>query len=128
MFRIFYYADEKYNISERELDDSEIRRISRELMPFIVEDEIRELMAKKLGLEESIVKEKDFDVDVCLLKFKKPEVVVEVKWKENILKKDVDKAVMSLERINAKKKYLFVPDKRQVKTDKIEVIDITDLL
>ena len=66
-------------------------------MPILVEDNIREFLSEKFDLEETVVHAKDFDVDGCLLKFKKPEVVLEV----------------NLKKVNAKKCLLFVPDKRK---------------
>ncbi len=81
--RIYYYADEKYNLSERKVSGKEILRIIDELMPRIVEDNVREFFAEKYGIRESIIEAKDFDVDGCLLKFKKPEIALEIKWGKN---------------------------------------------
>ena len=49
-------------------------------MPRIVEDNIREYFTEKYGLSESVAEGKDYDIDGCLLKFKKPEILLEVKW------------------------------------------------
>jgi len=83
LMRIFYYADEKYNISERALSEAEMERLVGEMMPRVVEDNVRELLAKHLGLEESVAEAKDFEVNGCLLRFKKPEVALEVKWRKS---------------------------------------------
>jgi AAA+ ATPase superfamily predicted ATPase len=99
--RIFYYADEKYNISERKLNEKEIKRIVDEIMPRIVEDNVREFLSEKFGLEETVVQAKDFDVDGCLLKFKKPEVALEVKWRQKI---NTDGISKNLKKINASEK------------------------
>ena len=128
LVRIFYYADEKYNISERRVTEGELERIVDEIMPLLVEDSIREFLAEKLGLEESVAQAKDFDVDGVFLRFKKPEVLVEVKWKETIKTSDISG---HLQKLKAKKSYLFVPDKRKIKTDTVlgmEVVDILDFL
>jgi len=125
--RIFYYADEKYNISERKLNEKEIERIIDEIMPIIVEDNIREFISEKYGLEESLFEAKDYDVDGCLLKFKKPEIALEVKWGKKI---NIEEVENNLKKIKAKKKLLFVPDKRKIKIkdSSIEIIDILDLI
>lgn len=126
--KLFYYADEKYNISERKPDEKEMERIIDEIMPKIIEDNIREFFADKFGLKETVVEAKDYDVDACLLKFKKPEMVVEVKWKENVSKEDIIKAEKSLSRIDAKKKILFVPDKKMLHSSILDIVDISDFI
>jgi len=126
--RIFYYADEKYNISERKASPEELLRIVEELLPKIVEDEIREFAAQRHGLAESVMEGKDYDVDACLLKFKKPAIAIEIKWKGNISTSDVRAAEENLKRTGAPEMWLFVPDKKKmgVKTT-LRVIDIDDL-
>ncbi|MBU4190410.1 MAG: ATP-binding protein, partial [Candidatus Thermoplasmatota archaeon] len=126
--KLFYYADEKYNISERKPDEKEMERIIDEIMPKIVEDNIREFFADKFGLKETVVEAKDYDVDACLLKFKKPEMVVEVKWKENVSKEDITKAEKNLGKIDAKKKILFVPDKKMLHSSILDIVDISDFI
>lgn len=128
--RLFYYADEKYNISEKMPNDAEIRRIIDELMPKIVEDHIREFLADTLGLGESIIEAQDYDIDGCLTKFNKCEVALEVKWKNEISKEDVLRAEKVLANVESKRKLLFVPDKAKVrfKSDKIEIVDISDFV
>ena len=125
--RIFYYADEKYNISERKLNEKEIKRIVDEIMPRIVEDNVREFLSERFGLEETVVQAKDFDVDGCLLKFKKPEVALEVKWRQKV---NTDEISKNLKKINAKKYLLFVPDKRKIGVENkdLEVVDILDFI
>ncbi|MBO3769801.1 MAG: AAA family ATPase [Thermoproteota archaeon] len=126
LLRMFFYADEKYNISERRLSNIEALRIVDELMPRIIEDSIREFFAEKYGLRESVLQAKDFDVDSCLLKFNKPEIVLEVKW-GRINSTDVRKAEENLGKVPSKRKILFVPDKRLVKSSKLEVLDVDDV-
>ncbi|CEG13295.1 hypothetical protein MSIBF_A3620002 [groundwater metagenome] len=130
LMRLFYYSDEKYNISERKPSDAELLNIISELMPRIVEDEIREFLANKFGLQESAGRGKDYDIDLILLKFKNPELVGEVKWKDSIKSGDVEKTYKNLEKIETKEKILFVPDKKiYPKNQKgIKVVDIMDFV
>ena len=126
--RLYYYADEKYNISERKLSKKEVKRILDEIMPVIVEDNIREFISEKYDLEETLFEAKDYDVDGCLLKFKIPEIALEIKWGKKI---NIEEIENNLKRIKSKKKLLFVQDKREIKVDKknhIDVIDIFDLI
>ncbi len=124
--RIFYYSDEKYNISERNPTEEEIEAIVAEMMPKIIEDCVRELIARKRGLTESIVEASDYDVDAYLLKFKKPKIAVEVKWKKVNLK-DLEKAETTLQKVEAEEKLLFIPDKKKFNyKTKLEITDILD--
>ena len=128
LMRIFYYADEKYNISERQAGSVEIERIVDELLPHIVEDEVRLYAAEKLGLEESVIQGADFDVDACLLRFDKPQMAMEVKWKNKIDAQDFKRAEKNLDKVDAKERVLFVPDKMGIKTPTgLKVIDVSDL-
>ena len=124
--RIYYYADEKYNLSERKVSESEIFSIIDEIIPRIVEDNIREFLAEKHGLKESVIESKDFEIDGCLLKFKKPETLLEVKWKK-LKKVDIEKAEKNLSMIEAKNKILFVTDKKGIKSN-VTIIDVSDLI
>ena len=124
--KAFYYADEKYNISERQLSEKEAMEIVSSLMPGLVEDNIREYYAYNLGLRESIIEGKDHEIDACLLKFRKPHVVMEVKWK-SLKKDDISRAEENLNRYKARK-ILFVPEKEKAESSYLEVNDPSDLL
>lgn len=126
--RLFYYADEKYNLSEQERPGRELRRVVDELIPRVVEDAVRTAFAEKLGLREAVVEAADHDIDACLLKFQKPEVVIEVKWKKKVDSEDVRKAEQTLHRIGAKRRLMFVPDRAGLTSDKIEIVDVSELL
>lgn len=129
LIKFFYYADEKYNISERDITNKEVERIAQEIMPKIVEDNIREFLALKFGLSEAIIETKDYDIDACLLRFNKPEAVVEIKWKEKINNNELLKIEGDLNKIQAKKRYLFVQDKSKVKSKlKVDIVDINDFI
>lgn len=128
LVRIFYYADEKYNISERALDEKEMERLVEEMMPKVVEDNVRGLLAERFGLEESVAEARDFDVDGCLLRFRELEVALEVKWRGELGEGEARKIVERLGRLGAKRRILFVPDKRKVTAKGVEVVDILDFV
>lgn len=124
--KIYYYADEKYNISERKGFEIELAAIIDETMPKIVESNLREFFAEKHGLREGIVEEKSFEIDGCLLKFKKPDLLLEVKWK-NCKKQDIRNAEENLRKIEAREKFIFVPDKKNIKSE-FKLMDVSDLI
>ncbi len=124
LMKLYFYADEKYNFSE-EANQKKAKLILAELIPRLIESNIREYLAYKYGLKESIFEAKDFDIDGILLKFKKPEIALEVKW-GRMNKKEIDKAEEVLGKIDAPRRILFVQNKKGI-SSKLEVLDAEDL-
>ncbi len=127
LIHLYYYADEHYNISERDPSMKEMDRIVDDLMPHLIEDQIREYLAKKHGLTEGVIETSEHDVDVCLLRFQKPQIVGEVKWKDEVSRSDVKRAEEVLSKYEADKRFFFVPDKESVRSDELEIKDVDDL-
>ena len=128
LMRLFFYADEKYGISQRRINDAESERIIDELIPHIVEDNIREHIAAKLGLEENVLEAKDYEIDGVFLRFKKPVALLEVKWGRKIGGRDIRKVEEKLDRLPAGRKILFVRDKAGLRSKSLEIMDVFDLL
>ncbi len=124
--KIYYYGDEKYNLAERKITLEEISPIIDELMPRIVEDTIREALAEKYNLRETVFDGDNYEIDGCLLRFNKIEIALEVKWGK-ISVEDIKRVEQNMQKLNPKKKILFVPDKTGIKFDG-EVLDVLDLL
>jgi hypothetical protein len=59
------------------------------------------------------------------LKFKKPEIALEIKWGD-LDKEDILRSEEILEKIDAPKKFLFVADKKGINS-KLNVVDVHDL-
>jgi len=78
LMKLYFYADKKYNFSE-EATAKKAELILDELMPRLIESNVREFIASKYGLKEAILSEKDREIDIFLLKFKKPYLVGEVR-------------------------------------------------
>ncbi len=125
--RIYYYGDEKYNLSERKASDKELLIIIDELIPRLVEDMVREAIAEKEGLRETIMESADYEIDGCLLKFKTPEIALEVKW-GNTAALNISAINEQLKKPNARKRILFVPDKKKLDSNELIIMDPTDLL
>ena len=56
-----------------------------------------------------------------MIRFKKLEVIAEVKWKTEIKRDEIKNIERKLGKIRAKKKFLIVPDEADVKTN-LEVL------
>jgi hypothetical protein len=130
LIEMYYYADEKHNLGEIELGESLFSAIYESVFPRIMERSIRSFLARKLGLIEAVAVERDYDIDGCLMRFKKCEVALEVKWKKDVRKEDVLRAQEVLAKVDSKRKLLFVPDKTMVKirSESLEIVDFSDFI
>jgi hypothetical protein len=130
LVEMYYYGDEKYNISELDLENEHFSLVYESIFPKIIERCVRSFLARKFGLREAVVIEPDYDIDGYLMKFKKCEIALEVKWRKKINKKEVLRAEEVLSKVKSKRKLLFVPDKNEVeyKSEILEIVDITDFI
>lgn len=130
LVELFYYGDEKYNLSEAPVHPPLIAPIVDVCMPHLIERSMRNLVAKKFDLMENVILERDYDVDGYLTKFKKGEIALEVKWKKTVDAKDIERAEQVLSRFPAKRRLLLVPDKNSIshRSSVLEIIDIEDLI
>lgn len=129
LVRLYYLADEKYNLSEQQSPGDILDEFLSQNIPFVVEDAVREALAHKLGLIETVFEDKDFGVDGILLKLKKPELILEVKWKNKIKTEEIEDIKRNLLKFKAKRHILFVPDKEKcTAVHGVELMDPRDLL
>lgn len=126
--KIYYYLDEKYSIGDRKVSKKEMETLMKEITPRVIENSIRELMSELFGMNLFLHEASDFEVDGILVKFSKPEIAFEIKWKSNVDKNDIKKAENNLGRIGVKRKILIVPDMSKIKSDSIEIIDVHDMI
>ena len=126
LIRLFFYAEEKFAISDRSVSGKEIEEILSILLPRIVEDNVREIISLHENLVETIIEDSDYDVAGYLLHFERPQIALEVKWgdKEN----DISKIENKLLTIIAEKRVLFVTDRTNLSSEKISLMDVSDLL
>ncbi|MEA3558615.1 MAG: hypothetical protein U9R75_05110 [Candidatus Thermoplasmatota archaeon] len=126
--RTYYYVDEKYCIADRDISQKESNRYIEDIFPHIVEDSIQEMFAKKYGLSLFVHHDPDNEVEGIFTRFKKPILALEVKWKNRISMEDIKRAEKSLGRIPAPRKVLFVPDKKGLQSEALEIMDISDMI
>ncbi len=124
---LFYSMDERYGIGERTVSPGECEAYVRELMPHIIEAEIRDLMASLSGMRAYVHHDPDSEMDGIFVRFKRPESVLEVKWRESIGRNDVRKTEKKAEKLGLKG-VLVVPDKKGLKSDVLDILDVEDLI
>jgi len=125
LIKLYYYADKKYNISERDLNVEDLFPILEKIFPKIVEQKVRENLAKENGLIETIYESPELEIDGILLKFQKPEIALEIKW-QTPKKSEIKNCENKLKKINSKKKIIFVKNKDKVKSE-FDIWDVEDL-
>jgi len=121
---LFFYADEKYGLSETQISERFISDIIDEKIPFHIEYFVKSLVSKIYGMVS--VKIEEPEIDITLISFNKIKVVGEVKWKK-ITMGDVKRIEEKLSKFNAEK-LLIVKDKRGLKSDVLKIFEIKDLL
>ncbi len=126
LIRLFFYAEENFAISDRNVNIKEIDKILSTLLPRIVEDNVREFISLQESLIETIVEDSDYEVDGYLLRFEKPQVALEVKWENRV--RDIDKIETNLLSIIAEERVLFVTDRSDLKSERIRLMDVSDLI
>ncbi|MHB8359294.1 MAG: AAA family ATPase [Thermoplasmataceae archaeon] len=126
LIRLFFYAEEKFAISDRSVSGKEIEEILSILLPRIVEDNVREIISLHENLVETIIEDSDYDVDGYLLHFERAQIALEVKWGNKI--KNISKIENKLLTIIAEKRVLFVTDRTNLRSEKISLMDVSDLL
>ncbi|HDO19227.1 MAG TPA: ATP-binding protein [Thermoplasmatales archaeon] len=104
MIDLYYYLDEKYNLSETELED----RYFIEKFPVHVEQFFRGLIAKVLGMRAFMIRKPDVEINLAFADHKKLKVVGEVKWKGNVGRGEIRKMEEKFSRYRSCKKILVV--------------------
>ncbi len=118
---LYFYSSAKYLYDETGVFKEEA---VKHLLPIHVEWFIEELLSEITGLEP--MKILDPEIDVALGRGKRPEVVVEVKWRD-VDRVDVRKVEKKLERFRARR-VLVVKDPSGVESESLEVWGPDDLL
>ena len=123
---LYYYLDEKYNFSERDLEEKYIT----EKIPMHVEDFIRELLGKIFGMRTFIINKPNMEVEIALARFKKLKIVGEVKWKKKVSKSEIKEIEEKLEKFKGCRKILVVPSEDAVEKEPegVEVWDVGKIL
>ncbi|RLE60616.1 MAG: ATP-binding protein [Thermoprotei archaeon] len=121
MIDLYYYLDEKYNFSERDLDV----KYFREKLPHHVETFFRNLLAKIFNLTPAAVV-KPYEIDVALVEFNKLRVVAEVKWRKSLDKSVLRRIERKLSSFRNVRRILIVPSE-SILPERLEDIEVWDV-
>jgi len=120
----FFYLDSKYgeNVAGKEIIEGWNNKVS-----FYIEDFVEAIMSNYYDLSPVKYSLPNNEIDVCLKKFKRIEVIGSVKWK------DINKVDLALVKknlnIDVKNKFLLVKNKgNKKKEDDIDIYDEKDLI
>lgn len=121
---IYFYANEKYGLSERQVPEIFIKAVINEKLPIHVERFVKSLVSKIYGLPT--VKIEEPEIDFALTTFKKISVVGEVKWKcPNAM--ELRKIEEKLGKF-AEEKLLIVPEKIGIESKVLKIFEPWELL
>jgi len=125
----YYYLDAKYGISEREIQFLQAKKVLEIKMPHYVEQFIMNFLSKIFGLWPEKIIEKNHEIDIALVDFKKLKAVVEVKWRKNITNEVLKEVGRKLEKYNCRK-ILIVPNEEELpaSSEKLEIWDVKKIL
>jgi hypothetical protein len=125
----YYYLEAKYGISEREIQLLQAKKVLEIKIPHYVEQFIMNLLSKIFGLWPEKIIEKEYEVDIALVDFKKLKAVVEVKWRKNITNEVLKEVERKLEKYNCRKIFI-VPNKVELpaSSEKLEIWDVKKIL
>ena len=107
---LYFYLDSKYGFSEIDIQETMVEKAFRELLPLHVERFFRNLLAKIYGMTPAKIVEKDYDIDVVLLDYKRIKLIGEIKWREHIREEELRKIEFVLSKFATAKKIIIVPD------------------
>ncbi len=109
-----YYLDAKYGAFDYPVSERMIARAWEQRKGIYMEWFFERLLSETYGLEP--VKIYDTEIDITLAEFDRIRVAAEVKWQNRVTKADVRKAERKLEEIDAEKKLLIVPERKELDT------------
>ena len=129
MIDAYFYLDEKYNFSEEQISQKQILDVLENITPRYIEDFVRVFLAKQWSLSPKKIVSPNLEVDIALTRFKKLEIVGEVKWKKKISRKEVMHIEEKLTEFSCRK-ILVVPNKKSLEftPNNIEVLTAKDLV
>jgi len=127
VFDLHFYLDEKYGYIESDIPKNFIGKVIEIKIPFHVEQFFRNLLSKLFGMKKVIIEEPE--IDIALTDFKKLKVIAEVKWKNRVSKREIDKIERAFSNFDCRK-ILIVPDKKglEKKPKGIEVWDVKKIM
>lgn len=121
---LYFYLISKYDYVEQQIDLRFIEEVYELKLPFHVEDFLAQLLAKLKHLQ--FTKIQNPEIDIALTKFKKLELVGEVKWRKDEKNKE-DKIAQKLNEFNAKEKIVISKSEIKSKIMQLELKDIIEL-
>ena len=128
LFKVFFALDERYNISDRDLSRKQLRTLIDEMIPHVMEEILRKAVSEATGTISLVDQSPDDEIDGIFLKFKKPVIAMEVKWKDRIRGNEAEKIKERLMAHDVERRILVVPDKKIVTIKGVEILEPVDIL
>ncbi len=121
-----FYLNGKYAFYETGKPIDFGLKVLRAKLPFLMERFMERFLIDVIGGRP--VKVFEPEVDILLLEFKKPKVVAEVKWRDEISRKEVERIERKLAAFDVRERILIVPHAENIPETNLEVWDIKDMV
>ncbi len=125
LMNIYYYLDNRYNISNRNTSLEEVKPTLQKLINLEIQNFIADLFSELYEGRKEYFVSPDKEVDFIITKRNKLEIIGEVKWKLAD-KEDVIKFLKNSERFNGKR--ILVCKNSRIADNNVEIISSKDLM
>ena len=123
LFDLYFYLISKYDYVEQDIPKEYVKEIVKVKFPYHVEDFFNSLFSKLRGLKS--VKINKPEVDIALMKFKKLELIGEVKWRNEFKNKE-DEIYKKLDNFDSKEKIIISKSNIASEIKQIELSEIIE--
>lgn len=124
IMNIYYYLDDRYNITNREVSLEEIKPTLRKLINFEIQNFLADFSAEKFSGRKEYFLSPSKEIDFIITQRNKPLIVGEVKWKKISLA-DVENFKESSADFFCRK---ILMGKQGIKSEEIEVLDSQSII
>lgn len=124
IMNIFYYLDDRYDITDREVSFEEIKPTLNRLINFEIQNFLADFFAEKFSGRKEYFLSPSKEIDFIITQRNKPIAVGEVKWK-NISKEDIENFKKSSADFFCRK---ILIGKEGIKSEGIEVLGSRDII
>jgi len=120
-----YYLNAKYGIWDIPVGEDFLYNIGKTTIPNLMEVFVERLLSHDCGLRP--VKILQPEIDIALTRHRKPWLIAEVKWRDNIRKEELRKTIDKLANVKAKVKLVITKEPYDYKST-IPVLTLTELV
>ena len=125
IMNIYYYLDDRYDISNRQVSLNEIEPTLQKLINLEIQNFIADLFAEVYNGKKEYLLDKNKEIDFIITERNKSKIIGEVKWKK-ISKEDIEKFKNNSANLFGKKVLICKESKEE--NQEVEIINSEDVI